>query len=43
MESLDQRTFLLVANLLGLLCALVLWVQAKTPSPPSRGGLALAG
>jgi len=30
MESLDPRTFLLVANLLGLLCALVLWVQARS-------------
>jgi diguanylate cyclase (GGDEF)-like protein len=26
----DPRTFLLVANLLGLLCALVLWVQARS-------------
>lgn len=30
MELVDPRTFLLVANLLGLLCALVLWVQAKS-------------
>lgn len=30
MELLDSRTFLLVANLLGLLCALVLWVQARS-------------
>lgn len=30
MEFIDPRTFLLVANLLGLLCALVLWVQAKS-------------
>jgi len=29
-EFIDPRTFLLVANLLGLLCALVLWVQAKS-------------
>ncbi len=29
-EFLDPRTFLLVANLLGLLCALVLWVQARS-------------
>lgn len=26
----DPRTFLIVANLLGMLCALVLWVQAKS-------------
>ena len=26
----DPRTFLLVANLLGMLCALVLWVQARS-------------
>ncbi|MGE5470412.1 MAG: GGDEF domain-containing protein [Bacteroidota bacterium] len=30
MELFDPRTFLLVANLLGLLCALVLWVQARS-------------
>lgn len=30
MELVDPRTFLLVANLLGLLCALVLWVQARS-------------
>lgn len=30
MELIDPRTFLLVANLLGMLCALVLWVQAKS-------------
>lgn len=30
MEFVDPRTFLIVANLLGLLCALVLWVQAKS-------------
>lgn len=30
MESLDPRTFLLVANLFGMLCALVLWVQARS-------------
>ena len=30
MDLIDPRTFLLVANLLGLLCALVLWVQAKS-------------
>lgn len=30
MEFIDSRTFLLVANLLGMLCALVLWVQAKS-------------
>lgn len=30
MEFIDPRTFLFVANLLGLLCALVLWVQAKS-------------
>jgi diguanylate cyclase (GGDEF)-like protein len=29
-ELLDPRTFLLVANLLGMLCALVLWVQARS-------------
>ncbi|HEY6898199.1 MAG TPA: GGDEF domain-containing protein [Rhodocyclaceae bacterium] len=27
---MDPRTFLLVANLLGMLCALVLWVQARS-------------
>ncbi|MEW6163694.1 MAG: GGDEF domain-containing protein [Pseudomonadota bacterium] len=30
MELVDPRTFLLVANLLGVLCALVLWVQARS-------------
>lgn len=30
MTLIDPRTLLLVANLLGLLCALVLWVQAKS-------------
>jgi len=30
MEFVDPRTFLIVANLLGMLCALVLWVQAKS-------------
>jgi len=30
MELINPRTFLVVANLLGLLCALVLWVQAKS-------------
>lgn len=30
MELIDPRTFLVVANLLGLLCALVLWVQARS-------------
>lgn len=30
MPLVDPRTFLLVANLLGLLCALVLWVQARS-------------
>jgi diguanylate cyclase (GGDEF)-like protein len=30
MVSFDPRTFLLVANLFGLLCALVLWVQARS-------------
>lgn len=30
MEFVDPRTFLFVANLLGMLCALVLWVQAKS-------------
>ncbi len=29
MDFVDPRTFLLVANLLGMLCALVLWVQAQ--------------
>jgi diguanylate cyclase (GGDEF)-like protein len=29
-ELIDPRTFLLVANLLGLFCALVLWVQARS-------------
>ena len=30
MELINPRTFLLVANLLGMLCALVLWVQARS-------------
>ena len=30
MEFIDPRTFLVVANLFGLLCALVLWVQARS-------------
>lgn len=30
MELINPRTLLLVANLLGLLCALVLWVQARS-------------
>lgn len=30
MEFIDPRTFLVVANLFGMLCALVLWVQAKS-------------
>jgi diguanylate cyclase (GGDEF)-like protein len=30
MEFIDPRTFLVVANLLGMLCALVLWVQAQS-------------
>ena len=30
MAFIDPRTFLLVANLLGMLCALVLWVQARS-------------
>ncbi|HQR04030.1 MAG: GGDEF domain-containing protein [Proteobacteria bacterium] len=30
MELIDPRTFLLVANLLGMLFALVLWVQARS-------------
>jgi diguanylate cyclase (GGDEF)-like protein len=30
MEFVDPRTFLFVANLLGMLCALVLWVQARS-------------
>jgi diguanylate cyclase (GGDEF)-like protein len=30
MEFIDPRTSLFVANLLGFLCALVLWVQAKS-------------
>ncbi|MDK9702333.1 MAG: GGDEF domain-containing protein [Sulfuritalea sp.] len=29
-EIVDPRTFLLVANLLGMFCALVLWVQARS-------------
>lgn len=38
MEFIDPRTFLLVANLFGMLCALVLWVQAKS-FPDDIGGL----
>lgn len=38
MELFNPRTFLFVANLLGLLCALVLWVQAKS-FPNDIGGL----
>lgn len=38
MEIVDPRTILLVANLLGLLCALVLWVQARS-FPDDIGGL----
>ena len=30
MVFIDPRTFLLVANLFGMLCALVLWVQARS-------------
>lgn len=30
MVLIDPRTFLLVANLFGMLCALVLWVQARS-------------
>ena len=30
MQSLEPRTFLLVANLFGILCAFVLWVQARS-------------
>ncbi|WP_371325255.1 GGDEF domain-containing protein [Dechloromonas sp. ZY10] len=30
MEFIDPRTFLLVANLFGILCAFVLWVQARS-------------
>lgn len=30
MELINPRTFLLTANLLGMLCALVLWVQARS-------------
>ncbi len=30
MELINPRTFLVIANLLGLLCALVLWVQARS-------------
>jgi diguanylate cyclase (GGDEF)-like protein len=29
-ELIDPRTFLLVANLMGMFCALVLWVQARS-------------
>lgn len=38
MELVDPRTLLLVANLLGVLCALVLWVQARS-FPKDIGGL----
>jgi diguanylate cyclase (GGDEF)-like protein len=38
MEFIDPRTFLAVANLLGVLCALVLWVQARS-FPKDIGGL----
>jgi diguanylate cyclase (GGDEF)-like protein len=37
-DLIDPRTFLVVANLLGWLCALVLWVQAKS-FPDDIGGL----
>ena len=30
MEPFDPRTYLLLTNLLGVLCALVLWVQARS-------------
>jgi diguanylate cyclase (GGDEF)-like protein len=30
MELINPRTFLFIANLLGMLCALVLWVQARS-------------
>lgn len=30
MHFIDPRTFLVIANLFGILCALVLWVQAKS-------------
>ena len=30
MEIINPRTFLVVANIFGLLCALVLWVQARS-------------
>ncbi len=36
-ELLDPRTFLVIANLLGLLCALVLWVQARSFPPDIEG------
>ena len=29
-ELINPRTFLLVANLLGFFCALVLWVQKRS-------------
>ncbi|HEX8989865.1 MAG TPA: GGDEF domain-containing protein [Rhodocyclaceae bacterium] len=38
MALVDPRTILLVANLLGVLCALVLWVQARS-FPKDIGGL----
>jgi len=37
-ELIDPRTFLVVAHILGLLCALVLWVQARS-FPADIGGL----
>ena len=37
MELINPRTFLVVANLLGLLCALVLWVQARSFPPDIQG------
>ncbi|CAG4885043.1 putative Diguanylate cyclase [Georgfuchsia toluolica] len=39
MNLIDPRTLLLVANLFGMLCALVLWVQAKS-FPADIEGLA---
>ena len=38
MEFIDPRTFLIIANLFGMLCALVLWVQARS-FPDDIGGL----
>lgn len=37
MELINPRTFLVVANLLGLLCAMVLWVQARSFPPDIEG------